>query len=153
MARAELVAEHGALRLPPHRPRPVSEVNTADVLESLTPIWHVKAETARAVRQRVRSVLEWAIAMDLRNDNPCDRVVPVLGPQNDIVQHHPALPHKAVAAAIETVRASGSAQPAVKLGFEFLVLMAARSGEVRLATWADLMLLEHLRQRRRAPRR
>ena len=52
--------------------RPVSEVNTADVLEILTPIWHVKAETARAVRQRIRSVLEWAIAMDLRNDNPCD---------------------------------------------------------------------------------
>ena len=54
--------------------RPVSEVNTADVLEILkilTPIWHVKAETARAVRQRIRSVLEWAIAMDLRNDNPC----------------------------------------------------------------------------------
>ena len=32
--------------------RPVSEFNTADVLEILTPIWHVKAETARAVRQR-----------------------------------------------------------------------------------------------------
>ena len=42
--------------------RPVSEVNTTDVLEILTPIWHVKAETARAVRQRIRSVLEWAIA-------------------------------------------------------------------------------------------
>ena len=50
--------------------RPVSEVNTADVLEILTPIWHVKGETARAVRQRIRSVLEWAIAMDLRADNP-----------------------------------------------------------------------------------
>ena len=93
--------------------RPVSEVNTADVLEILTPIWHVKAETARAVRQRIRSVLEWAIAMDLRSDDPCDRVLPVLGPQNDIVQHRLALPHKDVAAAIETVRAAGSAQPAV----------------------------------------
>ena len=51
--------------------RPVSEVNTADVLEILTPIWHVKAETARGLRQRIRSVLEWAIALDMRNDNPC----------------------------------------------------------------------------------
>ena len=51
--------------------RPVSEVNTADVLEILTPISHVKAETARAVRQRIRAVLEWAIAMELRADNPC----------------------------------------------------------------------------------
>ena len=118
--------------------RPVSEVNTADVLEILTPIWHVKAATAREVRQRIRSVLEWGIALDMRNDNPCDRVVPVLGPQNDIVTHRQALPHKDVAAAIETVRDSGSAQPAVRLAFEFLVLTAARSGEVRLATWDEI---------------
>ena len=118
--------------------RPVSEVNTADVLEILTPIWRVKAETARAVRQRVRSVLEWAVALDMRNDNPCDRVLPVLGPQNDIVEHRQALPHKDVAAAVETVRSSGKAAPMVKLAFEFLVLTAARSGEVRLATWAEI---------------
>ena len=118
--------------------RAVSQVNTADVLEILTPIWHDKAETARAVRQRIRSVLEWAIAMDLRNDNPCDRVAPVLGPQNDIVTHRQALPHKDVAAAIETVRTSSSGQPAVKLAFELLVLTAARSGEVRLATWEEI---------------
>ncbi len=118
--------------------RPVSEVNSADVLEILTPIWHVKAETARAVRQRIRSVLEWAIAMELRADNPCDRVLPVLGPQNDIVQHRRALPRKDVAAAIETVRASASVAPAIKLAFEFLVLTAARSGEVRLATWDEI---------------
>ena len=118
--------------------RPVSDVNTADVLEILTPIWHDKAETARAVRQRIRSVLEWAIALDMRSDNPCDRVVPVLGAQNDIVTHRQALPHKDVAAAIETVRASSSPQPAVTLAFEFLVLTAARSGEVRLATWEEI---------------
>ena len=118
--------------------RPVSEVNTADVLEILSPIWHVKAATAREVRQRIRAVLEWSIAMDLRNDNPCDRVVPVLGPQNDIVTHRQALPHQDVAAAIETVRSSKSGQPAVKLAFEFLVLTAARSAEVRLATWDEM---------------
>ena len=117
--------------------RPVSEVNTADVLEILTPIWHVKSETARAVRQRIRSVLEWAIALDMRNDNPCDRVLPVLGPQNDIVTHRQALPHRDVASAIETVRA-GTAQPTVKLAFEFLVLTAMRSGEVRGARWDEI---------------
>ena len=61
----------------------------------------------------------------------------MLGPQNDIVTHRQALPHKGVAAAIETVR-DGSAQPAVRLAFEFLVLTAARSGEVRLATWDEI---------------
>ncbi len=118
--------------------RPVSEVNSADVLEILTPIWHKKAETARAVRQRVRMVLEWSIAMNLRNDNPCDRIGPVLGPQNDIVTHRQALPHGEVAAAVEKARPSGAAAPAVGLAFEFLVLTAARSAEVRLATWDEM---------------
>ena len=118
--------------------RRVSEVNSADVLEILTPIWHKKAETARAVRQRLRTVLEWSIAMNLRHDNPCDRIGPVLGLQNDIVTHRLALPHGEVAAAVEKVRSSGSAAPAVRLAFEFLVLTAARSAEVRLATWDEL---------------
>ena len=117
--------------------RPVSEVSSADVLEILSPIWHVKAPMARCVRRRIRAVMEWAVAMELRPDNPCDRIGPVLGPQRDLVQHMQALPHREVASAIETVRAS-SARPVVKLAFEFLVLMAARSGEVRGAVWTEM---------------
>ena len=50
-----------------------------------------------------------------------------------------ALPHGEVAAAIKAMWASG-ATPAVKLAFEFLVLTAARSGEVRGARWAEIDL-------------
>ena len=117
--------------------RLVSEVTSADVLEVLTPIWHEKAQTALRVRQRIRAVLEWAVAMELRTDNPCDRVGPVLGPQQAVVQHMRALPHRDVPAAVEAVRAS-SAAPVVKLAFEFLVLTAARWGEVRGAEWAEI---------------
>ena len=74
----------------------------------------------------------------MRNDNPCDPVLPVLGSQNDIVTHRLALPHREVAAAIETVRTSKSGHSAVKLAFAFLVLTAARSAEVRLATWTEI---------------
>ena len=117
--------------------RPVSEVNSADVLAILTPLWHVKMRTARTLRQRIHGVLEWSIAMEYRTDNPCDRIGPVLGPQRDIVRHMRALPHRDVASAIKTVRAS-TATRAVKLAFELLVLTAARSGEVRLATWDEI---------------
>ena len=116
---------------------PVSEVTSADVLEILSPIWHLKAQTARRVRQRLSAVLEWAVAMEFRIDNPCDRIAPVLGPQHDVVEHMQALPHRDVAAAIRTVRAS-TAPPAVRLAFEFLVLTAARWGEVRWAEWAEI---------------
>ena len=116
---------------------PVSEVTSADVLEILTPIWHRKAPTARRVRQRLRAVLEWAVAMELRIDNPCDRIGPVLGPQQDVTEHMQALPHREVAAVIRKVRAS-AAVPAARLAFEFLVLTATRWGEVRWAGWEEI---------------
>ena len=116
---------------------PVSEVTSADVLEILTPIWHQQAPTARRVRQRLQAVLEWAVAMELRIDNPCDRIGPVLGPQQDVTEHMQALPHREVAAVIWTVRAS-AALPAARLAFEFLVLTAARWGEVRWAEWEEI---------------
>ena len=117
--------------------RPVSEVDSADVLEVLTPIWHTKIQTARAVRQRIRAVMEWAIAMNLRADNPCDRLGPVLGQQNRVVRHMSAVPHREVAAAVVAVRESQAAE-AVKLAFEFMVLTAARPGEVRGAVWPEI---------------
>ena len=58
----------------------------------LAPIWHEKAPTARKLRQRIRAVLEWAVAMDLRPDNPCDRIGPVLGALGKVVRHMRALP-------------------------------------------------------------
>ena len=116
---------------------PVSEVTSADVLEILTPLWHRKVETARRVRQRLRAVLEWAVAMEYRIDNPCDRIGPVLGPQQDVTEHMQALPHREAAAVFRTVRAS-PALPAARLAFEFLVLTAARWGEVRWAEWEEI---------------
>ncbi len=103
----------------------------------LARIWHERAATARKLRQRIRAVMEWAVAMDLRPDNPCDRIGPVLGAQGKVVRHMRALPHDEVAAAIDKVRASNSG-PVVKLAFEFLVLTATRSGEVRGAVWTEI---------------
>ena len=72
--------------------------------------------------------------MGYRPDNPASDA---LGRQQAVVQHMRALPHGAVADALATVRAS-SARPVVKLIFEFVVLTAARSGEVRLATLDEM---------------
>ena len=116
---------------------PISEVTSADVIGILAPIWHDVPPTARKLRQRIRAVMEWAVAMDLRPDNPCDRIGPVLGSQGGVVRHMRALPHGEVASAIETV-ASSNARPVVKLAFEFLVLTAVRSGEVRGAVWTEI---------------
>ena len=119
--------------------RSVSEVTSADVLGVLGPIWHEKPETARRVRQRIGAVMQWAVAMEYRPDNPCERVAATLGRQRDVVRHMRALPHGEVGEALATVRASRTTT-AVKLAFEFLVLTAARSGEVRWARWDEIDL-------------
>ena len=116
---------------------PVSEVTSADLLEILTPLWHRKVDTAKRVRQRLRAVLEWAVAMEYRIDNPCDRIGPVLGPQRDVTEHMEAVPHREAAAVIRKIRGS-RALPAARLALEFLVLTAARWGEVRWAEWTEI---------------
>ena len=116
---------------------PVSEVTSADLLEILTPLWHRKVATAKRVRQRLQAVLEWAVAMEYRIDNPCDRIGPVLGPQKDVTEHMEAVPHREAAAVIRKVRGS-TALPAARLALEFLVLTAARWSEVRWAEWTEI---------------
>ena len=117
--------------------RPVAEVTSAEVLEVLAPIWHAKAQTARRLRERIRAVFEWAVVMELRSENPCDRVGAVLGPQQAAVEHMRALPHREAAAAVAKARASAGALVS-KLALEFLVLTAARWGEVREAAWTEI---------------
>ncbi len=122
---------------------PVSEVTSADVVETLRTVWHERPATARRVRQRISTVMEYAVALNYRDDNPCSRIGPVLGPQQDLVRHMPALPHRDTAETVAKVRAS-KVFPAVKLAFEFLVLTAARSGEVRGARWDEMDTEAHV---------
>ena len=117
----------------------VDEITTADVMNCLVPIWNTKADTARRVRQRVARVMKWAIAQGYRQDNPAgDAVLEALPKQERRQNHHRALPHREVAAAVAKVRAASRVDPTVRLAFEFVVLTAARSGEVRGARWSEI---------------
>ena len=122
--------------------RPVDRITTADVMACLLPIWHTRPETARRVRQRIGAVMRWAIAQGYRVDNPAGDAITAALPSNmGHRRHHRALPHAEVAASIATVRAS-AAYPTTVLAFEFLVLTACRSGEVRGARWDEIELGE-----------
>ncbi len=117
---------------------PVNEVTSAQVLAVLAPIWAHKPETARRVRGRISTIMKWAIAEGHRTDNPAgDAIAAALPKHNRRQQHHRAVHHSAVGAALAAVRASG-ATAAVKLALEFLTLTACRSGEVRGARWDEI---------------
>ena len=116
----------------------VTDISPADVLAVLTPIWTTVPETASRVRQRLETVFDWAVAQGFRTDNPASRsITKVLPKVQRTKQHHPALHYGDVPAALEKVRRS-TADTVTKSAFEFLVLTAARSGEVRLATWDEI---------------
>ena len=118
----------------------VSAVTSADVMAVLLPIWHDKRETARRVRQRIGAVMKWAVAQGYRQDNPAGEAIGAALPRNGHVRKHmAALPHADVSDALARVQVS-AAGASTKLAFEFLVLTAARSGEVRLATWDEIDL-------------
>lgn len=117
----------------------VSEVTTADVLAVLTPIWNEKHETARRVRQRIGTVMKWAVAERYREDNPAGAAIGAALPKNGgRAKHQRAVAHAKVGEALAKVRGSARAWPGTKLAFEFLVLTGARSGEVRGATWDEI---------------
>ncbi len=116
----------------------VDEITTADVMAVLIPHWHTRTETMRRVRQRIGAVMKWAVAQGHRGDNPAgDAIAAALPKGGGVRQHQRALPFREVRAALATVRTSDSYRPAA-LAFEFLVLTACRSGEVRFATWDEI---------------
>lgn len=118
----------------------VDQITSGDIMDILIEdsLWSRKHATAKLVRQRIGTVMKWAIAKGYRADNPAGDVISAALPQNNgRVKHHKALPHEEVAAALATVRALPSRAPA-RLALEFLALTATRSGEVREARWTEI---------------
>lgn len=117
----------------------ISEVTTADVLAVLQPIWLEKPETARRVRQRIGTVMKWAVANGWRQDNPADAIAQALPKQDKTQAHRKALPYDKVPEFIDALKVS-NAGDATKLALELLIMTASRSGEVRLAEWSEFDL-------------
>ncbi len=119
---------------------PLADVSTEHVQSVLLPIWLSKPETASRVRGRIERVLDAAKAKGLRTgENPArgkghlDLLLPKR-PRMD-VKHHAALPFEQMAAFMADLRK----RPAMSArALEFTILTAARSGEVRGMTWAEL---------------
>ena len=115
----------------------VNQIATPDILRVLAPIWLSKPETARRVRQRLGTVLDWAKAAGFRTgDNPVVGVVKGLPKQTERDQHHAALPYAEVPAFV--ARLQKVEGELARLAFEFLILTAARTGEVLGATWTEV---------------
>ncbi len=126
-------------------PLPVDRIELAHIVEILTrdDLWNTKTETAKRLRGRIEAVLDWATVSGHRTgDNPAqwkgrlDKVLPAPG-KIAKVTHQKALPIDAAPGFLASLRQqNGLAARAL----EYVMLTAARSGEVRLATWGEIDL-------------
>ena len=117
---------------------PVDQIEGPAIRDVLAAIWLSKPETARRVRQRIGTVLDWAYASGLRpSEAPMRSLSKGLPRQPKKDSHFAALPYELVPGLVAKLRERVSMG---RLALEFLILTAARSGEVRLATLPEIEL-------------
>lgn len=121
----------------------VRDIGLAHVLSILEPIWKERTETATRLRGRIERILGWATVRGYREGlNPArwrDHLDQQLAVPKRIAnsQHHAALPFGEIGGFMDRLRAApGMGARAL----EFTILTAARSGEVRGATWSEIDL-------------
>lgn len=124
----------------PIRETRVDQVQTAEVLQILRPLWQAKPETASRVRGRIERVLDAARAQGHRcGENPArwkghlDLILPKRAKLTR--GHHAAMPYSQVPDFVARLR---SVPTISNLALEFTILCAARSGETRGAVWTEV---------------
>ena len=109
---------------------------------SYAPVWTSKPETASRLRQRIEAVLDYSAAQGLRGGpNPArwrGHLQNLLPRPSSVrrVQHHPALDWRDMPAFMAVGQRNGTSARAL----EFVVVTAARSGEVRGTRWGEIDL-------------
>jgi integrase len=132
----------------PIRSKTVDTITTADVLAVLTPIWNAKPETASRVRGRIESILDAARVsghIPEGTANPArwrGHLDKLLSRRERLTRgHHAAMPHVDVPGFVAQLRMHVAT---AALALEFIILTAARSGEVLGARWTEIDLKDRL---------
>jgi integrase len=119
----------------------VAAITTDDVLDVLRPVWSRAPETASRLRGRIEAVLDFAqVRSWRRGENPArwrGHLAEVLPKPQKVkrVQHRPSLPWREMPAFMTALSdCAGYAAQALA----FVILTAARTGEVRLAQWQEI---------------
>jgi integrase len=124
---------------------PVQAIDTDLVLKVLEPIWQDKTNTASRIRGRIEIILDYAKTRKYRTgDNPAvwrGHLKLLLSSPSKIApnQHHAALPYPVMGELMSDLRSRDSTSARC---LEFLILTAARTGEVIGATWDEIDLAQ-----------
>ncbi len=117
--------------------KPLEAITRADILKVLEPVWTTHVETGRRTRQRLHTIFQWAKDEGHLRDNPVELIGMGLTTVRKTKAHYAALPWRDVPAFWAQLSLRDSASSAC---LQFIILTAARSGEARGATWAEIDL-------------
>ena len=117
----------------------VELLRTEDFRKVLEPIWLTLPETANRVKQRCKAVMNWCMAQALIVGNPCTALEHLLPNRKVRADHQPSMPWKEVPDFVENLLHDGTVGTC-REAMEFLILSAARSGEVRKMRWVEVDL-------------
>lgn len=120
--------------------KPIASITAADLLEVMEPLQDRVPETAKRIRERLAMVFSDAVLRGLCDNNPADLIRRKMRRKKGVQKHFRALPFTAVPGFVATLQKFDRANPPARLALEFLILTAARSGEVRGATWSEFDL-------------
>ena len=116
----------------------VSAIEAPAVRDLLVMIWVEKPETARRLKQRIGSILDWAHEKGYREaEAPMRAISKGLPRVKKGATHFAAMPYADVPAFIDKLH---ERQSWGRLALEAAILTASRSGEIRGATWAEVDL-------------
>ncbi|CUX15206.1 MULTISPECIES: integrase arm-type DNA-binding domain-containing protein [Agrobacterium] len=120
---------------------PVSSIDTDDVVAVVLPVWKEKNETASRLRGRIERVLDYSRVAGWREgENPArwkGHLEHLLPPVDEKLKrgHHAALPYIEMPTFCQELKSVGGFGARA---LEFLILTAARTGEVLGATWDEI---------------
>ena len=120
--------------------RRIDGIDAPDIQRVLMPIWLSIPETARRVRQRIGVVLDYAKGKGWRETEAPMRALGQLmsGLRQPKGKNFAAMPYQQLP---DFFRGLSEKDPSVgRLAVQFLILTAARSGEVRGAKWSEIDL-------------
>lgn len=122
----------------------IDMITPKECADVLRPIWLEKPETASRIKQRMHAVMQWAWANGLISANPVSVVHLLLPKQPPARGHQPAMPWRQIPKFICENLVERLPADSTRAALEFAILTAARSGEVRAASWDEFDMVERV---------
>jgi len=117
---------------------PIDQITGPEIRDVLANIWLEIPHTAKKVKQRIQTVLDYAHIQEWRGQEaPMRSITKALPKQPKKENHFSAMPWQDVPDFIANMHTTLSSSDAVLRMIEFTILTASRSGEVRLARWEE----------------